>query len=245
MGKKAMGGGGAGKGKGAKGGARGGKAARSPGSGVGGGSGQKPKHSMDPVGRPKGGAGGQRSEATVRRLAMYKQRPVRDAKGKVLFEQYQSKVAPNTRIIPDRRWFGNTRVVGQAALEGFRQEMAAASTDAYAVVLKAKTLPLALLADPEKAKRPARADLLGVAPFADTFGAKAQRKRPAVKAETYEEMLLKVSISPRVRRVACRRIGRALRSLQAPKPCAAAAGRCTFPRLTRASACASGRAGRG
>ena len=186
-----MGGGGAGKGKGAKGGARGGKAARSPGGG-GGGSGQKPKHSMDPVGRPKGGAGGQRSEATVRRLAMYKQRPVRDAKGKVLFEQYQSKVAPNTRIVPDRRWFGNTRVVGQAALEGFRQEMAAASTDAYAVVLKAKTLPLALLADPEKAKRPARADLLGVAPFADTFGAKAQRKRPAVKADSYEELLQKV-----------------------------------------------------
>ena len=176
---------------GAKGGARGGAKGRSPGGGGGG----TPKHSMDPVGRPKGGAGGQRSEATVRRLAMYKQRPVRDAKGKVLFEQYQSKVAPNTRIVPDRRWFGNTRVVGQAALEGFRQEMAAASTDAYAVVLKAKTLPLALLADPEKAKRPARADLLGVAPFADTFGAKAQRKRPALKVDSYEELLLKVRCS--------------------------------------------------
>ena len=193
---------------GAKGGARGGAKGRSPGGGGGG----TPKHSMDPVGRPKGGAGGQRSEATVRRLAMYKQRPVRDAKGKVLFEQYQSKVAPNTRIVPDRRWFGNTRVVGQAALEGFRQEMAAASTDAYAVVLKAKTLPLALLADPEKAKRPARADLLGVAPFSDTFGAKAQRKRPALKVDSYEELLLKVR--PRLRRLAlgaAARCGRALR----------------------------------
>lgn len=48
----------------------------------------------------------------VRRLHMYKQRPVRDKKGKVLFEAYQSKAAPSTRIIPDRRWFGNTRVIG-------------------------------------------------------------------------------------------------------------------------------------
>jgi nuclear GTP-binding protein len=151
-----------------------------------------PKHSMDPVGRPKGGAGGQRSEATVRRLAMYKQRPVRDAKGKVLFEQYQSKAAPNTRIVPDRRWFGNTRVVGQAALEEFRNEMAATSGDAYTVVLKGKSLPLALLADPEKAARPARARILGAASFADTFGAKAQRKRPAPCAESYEELLSKV-----------------------------------------------------
>lgn len=48
----------------------------------------------------------------VRRLHMYKQRPVRDKKGKVLYEAFQSKTAPNTRIVPDRRWFGNTRVIG-------------------------------------------------------------------------------------------------------------------------------------
>lgn len=51
----------------------------------------------------------------VRRLHMYKQRPVRDKKGKVLFEAYQSKAAPSTRIVPDRRWFGNTRVIGACA----------------------------------------------------------------------------------------------------------------------------------
>jgi hypothetical protein len=173
------------------GGGRGGKSGPGARSGGGAGGGAKPKHSMDPVGRPKGGAGGQRSESTVKRLAMYKQRPVRDAKGKVLFEQYQSKAMPSTRIIPDRRWFGNTRVVGQAALEQFRTDMAATDGDAYTVVLKGKSLPLALLADPEKARRPARASILGTQSFADTFGTKAQRKRPATGVDTYEELLSK------------------------------------------------------
>ena len=136
---------------------------------------------------------------------MYKQRPVRDAKGKVLFEQYQSATAPNTRIVPDRRWFGNTRVVGQAALEAFRNDMAAKSNDAYNVVLKQKTLPLALLEEGgSKGKRQAgaggagggadtamlpRSHVLSAQPFASTFGVKAQRKRPAIKVDTLDELL--------------------------------------------------------
>jgi len=132
---------------------------------------------------------------------MYKQRPVRDAKGKVLFEQYQSSAAPNTRIVPDRRWFGNTRVVGQAALEAFRVDMAAKSGDAYNVLLKHKNLPLALLEDsrPAPTKRQAAStpsahqtpaamqtrlpgsQVLRAEPFAATFGGKAQRKRPRLK----------------------------------------------------------------
>ena len=142
----------------------------------------------------------------VRRLAMYKQRPVRDAKGKVLFEQYQSATAPNTRIVPDRRWFGNTRVVGQAALEAFRTDMAAKRNDAYNVVLKQKTLPLALLEDSgAKGRRQGaggpggvdtgslahgpRSHVLTAQPFASTFGLKAQRKRPAIKVDTLDELL--------------------------------------------------------
>jgi hypothetical protein len=34
-----------------------------------------------------------------------------------------SKELPNTRIAPNRRWFGNTRVVGQNELERFREAM--------------------------------------------------------------------------------------------------------------------------
>ena len=137
---------------------------------------------------------------------MYKQRPVRDAKGKVLFEQFQSKEAPNTRIIPDRRWFGNTRVVGQTELEAFRTEMAAKSGDAYTVVLKQKTLPLALLSEGDTRgvavaaasgalsapAHGARAHVLSAQPFAATFGVKAQRKRPALAVDTLEELLSRV-----------------------------------------------------
>ena len=40
-------------------------------------------------------------------------------------QEFQSKALPNTRIQPDRRWFGNTRVIGQKQLEQFRDEMSA------------------------------------------------------------------------------------------------------------------------
>ena len=40
-----------------------------------------------------------------------------------LVQELQSKELPSTRIQPDRRWFGNTRVIGQSQLERFREEM--------------------------------------------------------------------------------------------------------------------------
>lgn len=42
-----------------------------------------------------------------------------------MLQDLQSKELPNTRIQPDRRWFGNTRVIGQKQLEQFREEMSA------------------------------------------------------------------------------------------------------------------------
>ena len=68
----------------------------------------KPKHSLD-VNRSnsKGKTNGDvRSAATVRRLKMYKIKPIRDRKGKILKHDLQSKELPSTRIEPDRRWFG-------------------------------------------------------------------------------------------------------------------------------------------
>jgi nuclear GTP-binding protein len=80
---------------------------------------------MDEKHRGKGAAGGMRDKGTVRRLMMYKQRPVRDKKGKVLKMDLQSRELPSTRIVPDRRWFGNTRVIGQAQLQQFREDVGA------------------------------------------------------------------------------------------------------------------------
>ena len=81
----------------------------------------KPKHSLD-EGR-RDGKNGTRTAATVRRLKMYKSRPVRNSKGHMLSNEYQSKALPSTRIQPDRRWFGKCRIGGdmvKLALSGFR-----------------------------------------------------------------------------------------------------------------------------
>ena len=133
---------------------------------------------------------------------MYSKRAKRDSKGRVVHEDFQSKELPSTRIQPDRRWFGNTRVVGQRQLEQFRDEMASKVDDAYTVLLRQKKLPLSLLQEEDggggkdksgnKKKTPAvdgaRSGLLTAAPFAATFGAKATRKRPKLAAETYGDM---------------------------------------------------------
>ena len=59
-------------------------------------------------------AGGQtRDKATVKRLALYK------AKGPTSRQLHTQELKP-ARIEPDRRWFGNTRVVTQGKMEDFR-----------------------------------------------------------------------------------------------------------------------------
>jgi len=144
----------------------------------------KPKHSMSTDNRTKGSVHGnsQRSAATVRRLKMYKQRPIRDKKGKIIKQELQSKELPSTRIVPDRRWFGNTRVIGQKQLAEFRDEMAEKTADGYQVILKQKKLPLSLLADPEKG-RSRRVKLLNQTPFSSVFGAKKTRKKPNLQMD--------------------------------------------------------------
>eukprot|EP00191_Tetraselmis_sp_GSL018_P005102 CAMPEP_0177613496 /NCGR_PEP_ID=MMETSP0419_2-20121207/22020_1 /TAXON_ID=582737 /ORGANISM="Tetraselmis sp., Strain GSL018" /LENGTH=102 /DNA_ID=CAMNT_0019110225 /DNA_START=90 /DNA_END=395 /DNA_ORIENTATION=+ len=91
---------------------------------------RKAKHSND-ANRPSasGVKAGQRDAATVRRLNMYKKKAVRNKEGQIIHQEYQSKELPSTRIQPDRRWFGNTRVIGQKQLEQFREEMSSKVND--------------------------------------------------------------------------------------------------------------------
>ncbi|KAH7692239.1 nuclear GTP-binding protein [Dioscorea alata] len=148
----------------------------------------KPKHSLD-VNRSNGGAAvdkGARSAATVRRLKMYNTRPLRNSKGKVLKHELQSKELPNTRIVPDRRWFGNTRVVKQKELEFFREELQNRLSSNYNVILKERKLPMSLLNDHQKQ---AKAHLLDTEPFEDAFGPKRKRKRPKLLASDYESLV--------------------------------------------------------
>ncbi|XP_065013493.1 nuclear/nucleolar GTPase 2-like [Musa acuminata AAA Group] len=153
----------------------------------------KPKHSLD-VNRSNGGAvdKGARTAATVRRLKMYSSRPKRDRKGKILKHELQSKELPSTRIEPDRRWFGNTRVVNQKELEFFREELQNRLSNNYNVILKERKLPMSLLNDHQKQ---AKAHLLDTESFEDAFGPKRKRKRPKLLAFDYESLVKKADSS--------------------------------------------------
>lgn len=144
----------------------------------------KPKHSLDA--NRTDGKSGSRSASTVRRLNMYKTRPKRDRKGKVLQHEFQSKELPSTRIQPDRRWFGNTRCVNQKQLEFFREELQSHMSSSYNVILREKKLPFSLLNDHQKQ---ARVHLLDTEPFQDAFGPKGKRKRPKLLASDYESLV--------------------------------------------------------
>lgn len=126
---------------------------------------------------------------------MYDSRAKRDKKGRLISQEFQSKDLPDTRIQPDRRWFGNTRIIGQKQLENFREEMASKINDPYAVLLKERKLPLSLVDDPENPRRKkggkkARASLVAVEPFSATFGAKKTRKRPKLEGiDSYSDLI--------------------------------------------------------
>jgi len=66
-----------------------------------------------------------RDASKVRKVNMYKEgKPVRNAKGEIIkAAAFQSKEIPKARVEPNRRWFGNTRVIAQDALAEFRERI--------------------------------------------------------------------------------------------------------------------------
>ena len=131
--------------------------------------------------------GSQRSAETIQRLKMYNNgKAIRDRKGNVVAGSFMMKDragdrkidAQTGRIQPDRRWFGNTRVVGSTELDTFRQEMTQAVSDPYSVVLKRKKVPMGLLQEAaEYTAGNRKAALLEQEPFERAFGKQSQRKR--------------------------------------------------------------------
>ncbi|KAJ2684721.1 GTPase required for pre-60S ribosomal subunit nuclear export and maturation [Coemansia spiralis] len=116
-----------------------------------------------------------------------------DSKGNLLkAAAYQSKEAPTAHIEPNRKWFGNTRVIGQKALEEFREQMATKINDPYQVLLRRSKLPTSLLHDNTKI---GQVNMLQTEAFSDTFGPKAQRKRPKLTVEGYDQLVKKITDS--------------------------------------------------
>ena len=128
---------------------------------------------------------GQRSAETINRLKLYTSKPIRNKKGKVVGGNFMMKdragdrdiTGETGRIAPDRRWFGNTRVVDPKQLDAFRQEMTEQVADPYSVVLKRKKLPMGLLRDAAESESMPSKALLDQEPFEHAFGSKSRRKR--------------------------------------------------------------------
>ncbi|KRX57905.1 Nucleolar GTP-binding protein 2 [Trichinella sp. T9] len=122
---------------------------------------------------------GQRSRATVRRLLMYKNfKAKRDRYGKIIREApFQKTLSSGSvaRVEPNRRWFGNTKVIGQDALQKFQENLNKVRKDPYLYVMRQTKLPVTLLNEKAKHVRP---HLLDTETFQYTFGRKAQRKKP-------------------------------------------------------------------
>ncbi|KAG7355688.1 HSR1-like GTP-binding protein [Nitzschia inconspicua] len=132
--------------------------------------------------KPKGG---HRSAETINRLRLYNSKPIRNKKGTVVGGNFMMKdragdreiTGETGRIAPDRRWFGNTRVVDPKQLDAFRQEMTEKVADPYSVVLKRKKVPMGLLREAAEREAPPSQALLEQEPFDQAFGSKSRRKR--------------------------------------------------------------------
>lgn len=119
-------------------------------------------------------------------------KPQRDTEGNVTkAAAFQSKDAPRARVEPNRKWFGNTRVISQEALSSFREAVAERASDPYQVLLKTNKLPMSLIRDGQGVnglKQHKAKMAIETAPYGDTFGPKAQRKRPKLGASTIEDL---------------------------------------------------------
>ncbi|TVY56767.1 Nucleolar GTP-binding protein 2 [Lachnellula cervina] len=134
-----------------------------------------------------------RSAKKVKTLNMFKDgKARRNAAGDVtIAASFQSRQVPQARVEPNRKWFTNSRVIGQDALNSFREAMAERASDPYSVLLKSNKLPMSLIRDGEgkngikqhKAKMTVEAS-----PFGEVFGPKSQRKRVRLDVSSLEDL---------------------------------------------------------
>ncbi|PTU24126.1 hypothetical protein P175DRAFT_0497246, partial [Aspergillus ochraceoroseus IBT 24754] len=119
-------------------------------------------------------------------------KPRRDAAGNItVAASYQSREAPVARIEPNRKWFGNTRVISQEALSSFREAVAERAADPYQVLLKTNKLPMSLIRDNNTVnglKQHEAKMAIETSPYSDTFGPKAQRKRVKLGVSSIEDL---------------------------------------------------------
>lgn len=128
-----------------------------------------------------------RDAAKVKKLSMYKSgRAQRNARGDITkAADLQSTEIPTARVDPNRRWFGNTRVISQDALEHFREAVKATQKDSYQVLLRRNKLPMSLV---EESTKVPTLDIAETESYQSTFGPKQQRKKPRVAVSSLEDL---------------------------------------------------------
>lgn len=130
-----------------------------------------------------------RTKATINRLQMYRNfKAKRDRRGKIIkAAPFQGWVPSGTvsRVEPSPKWFSNSRVISQSALQKFQEEMGKVIKDPYQVIMKPTNLPITLLNESAKFQR---VHLLETESFEKTFGPKTQRKRPSMKVRDLADM---------------------------------------------------------
>lgn len=163
---------------------------------TGGVNGSLPKHSMD-ANRGNTSFGHGRDRATVNRLKMYKRKShKRDKDGKIIKDAGDlTSTTPEAgagRTAPNRKWFGNTRVVQQADLTRLREAVTEVAHDPYKVLLKQRKLPMGLIADGDTDQRALAGTEMGLLvnePFEETFSKKRRRKRPKLESTSLKDLV--------------------------------------------------------
>lgn len=149
-----------------------------------------------PTGDPKvKGENFYRSAKKIKTLNVLKEgKAIRNKDGKIVkAASFQSRERPKAVIEPNRRWFSNTRVISQDTLTSFREAVEENQKDPYSVLLKSNKLPMSLIRDDgpkleDGLKKHQAKMTIESAPFSETFGPKAQRKRPKLSFATVDEL---------------------------------------------------------
>lgn len=100
-------------------------------------------------------------------------------------------MAPVARVEPNRKWFNNTRVISQDALDSFRSAVQAQASNPTTFLMKRNKLPMSLIEEKGNInglKQHGAKIAVASQPFSETFGVKAQRKKPKLDFSSIEDL---------------------------------------------------------
>ncbi|GKT36452.1 Nucleolar GTP-binding protein 2, partial [Aduncisulcus paluster] len=130
-----------------------------------------------------------RSKSTEKRVKMYRSRIHHTKDGKLIGGEFYSSTADSDgRIAPNRKYFGNSRVLGQKQLETFRQTVQSEQENPQVFLVNRKSLPTALLKETQYEGK--KSHILDVEGYETIIsGGKIKRKKPNLAHGSLEELM--------------------------------------------------------